>query len=74
METVTISDESSFLREPDGREVLSKKLSCTCSWTGTCVVWRSEVMAKHHLLYTHGGGRYIFGTNSIDVGKDRDPD
>lgn len=61
METVTISAESTTLVDPSTKhEVLAKELSCTCQWKQKCQVLRAEAMAKHHLLYTHGGGRYLY--------------
>lgn len=63
LETVTISTD--WLVGPGP---ITKTLKCTCGWTGSEVVYRCEARAKHHLNFSHGGGRFMFAGHVEEVG------
>lgn len=53
--TVTIAEDPFYV---DG--VLHRKLVCTCGWEGETQGLKSESMARHHILFTHGRGFVSF--------------
>lgn len=68
IETVTIPEENRTASDKStNQDVLVKDLKCTCGWEHSCVVWHVEAMVKHHLLYAHGHGRYIYAGSEYTV-------
>lgn len=68
MDTVTIHPGQLIMPQRGGtNSVVHKKLNCTCGWEDYVIVWKSEVRAKHHLNFVHGGGRFIFDGMEEDV-------
>lgn len=64
--TVTVPYESRTLLVDDD-VILAKTIHCTCGWSRSIQVLRAEAKGRHHLLYEHGGGNFVYAGTETDV-------